>query len=201
MEKPYNVMSRDVGGFFNFTQPPGAVEGVIHGQRDQGETGSINIGGYETVRSREVAFARSTGDLTRCCINMKLLIIPCIGRALVWTGRPIGKEFGTEGLKIRFASPRGANDTFPVSFKEDCNCTASTASTLMTCDFGDIDQDRRDGDVIGSDVIRRRLCRLGVKDILRKAGRKIPRHVIGIVRVDARLVTCHSDAGFCCRPR
>ena len=99
-------------------------DGGPNGQGARGESGTINIGGYEAVRSRKVEFVRSTGDLTRGCINMKLLIIPWIGLAVVWTGRPIGKDFGTEGLKIRFVFPRGANDTFPVSLEEDCSCTA-----------------------------------------------------------------------------
>ena len=46
------------------------------GQRGHGEAGTIDIGGYEAVRSREVAFALSTSDLTRGCINAQLLIVP-----------------------------------------------------------------------------------------------------------------------------
>ena len=71
----------------------------------------------------------------------------------------------------------------------------------MTCGFGDLDQDRRGVDVIGSDLIRRRLCREGVKDILREVGRKMPQYIVGIVRVGARFATCHSDAGFGSRAR
>ena len=71
----------------------------------------------------------------------------------------------------------------------------------MTCDFGNVDQDRRGGDIIGSDVIRSRLCREGVKDISRKAGQKRPWHVIGIVRAGARFPTCYGDAGFGSRAR
>ena len=41
-----------------------------------------------------------------------------------------------------------------------------------------------------------RLCREGVWDILREAGRKMSRDVVGIVRVGARFATCHSDAWF-----
>ena len=62
IEKPYNVTSRDVGGLFDFTQPPRTVEEVIpdggaNGQGGRGEIDTINIGSYEAVRSREVAFA------------------------------------------------------------------------------------------------------------------------------------------------
>ena len=67
---------------------------------------------------------------------------------------------------------------------------------MMTCDFGDVDQDRRGGDVVSSDVIRGRLCREGVEDILRKASRRMPRYVVGVVRIGARFATCHGDAGF-----
>ena len=42
IEKPYNVTSRDVGGLFDFTQPPRTVEEVIpdggaNGQGGRGE--------------------------------------------------------------------------------------------------------------------------------------------------------------------
>jgi len=71
----------------------------------------------------------------------------------------------------------------------------------MTCDFGDLDQDRRDGDIIGSDLVRRRLRRKGVKDILRKAYRGVLRYIVGVVRVGARFEICHSDAGIGSRAR
>ena len=61
------------------------------------------------VRSREVAFEVGTGDLTRGCINVQLLVV-------ARTGRPIGKEFSAEGLRIKFEFPCGTKDAFPVSF-------------------------------------------------------------------------------------
>ena len=87
----------DVAGLFDFNQLPGAAEGVLPdggpiGQGGHGETGTINVGGCEAVRSRELAFAFGAGDLTRGCINAQLLIVQCIGLAVVKTGRPIGKE-------------------------------------------------------------------------------------------------------------
>ena len=45
-------------------------------------------------------------------------------------------------------------------------------------------------------MVGRRLCREGVYDILREAGREMSRCVVGIVRVGARFATCHNDAGF-----
>ena len=38
-------------------------------------------------------------------------------------------------------------------------------------------------------------------NILRKAGREMPRYVVSIVRVGARLATCNSDARFGSRVR
>ena len=71
----------------------------------------------------------------------------------------------------------------------------------MNCEFGDVGQGRRGGDVSGIDVVGRRFCSEGVKDILCKAGQKLPRHVVGVVRVSARFAKCHSDAGFGSRAR
>ena len=71
----------------------------------------------------------------------------------------------------------------------------------MSCEFGDVDQDRRGEDVIGSDVIRGHLCREDMKDILRTTGRKMLQHGVSIVRVGARFATCQGDAGFGSRAR
>ena len=71
----------------------------------------------------------------------------------------------------------------------------------MTCDFGDVGQGRRGGDIIRSDMIKGRVCPEGVKDILREACRMMPRHVVGVVRVGARFATCHGDAEFGGRAR
>ena len=167
IEKPYNETSRDVERLFDSTQPR-AVEGVIpnggpNEQRGRGKTVTIDIGGYGAVISLEVAFAFSTGDLTRGCINAQLLIVPCVGLAVIWTRRRIGQDFIGGGLELRFAFPCRAIDTSSVSLTQDCNCAPSTAYTLIASNYGDVDQDRRRGDVIGSDVVRRRLCHEGVR--------------------------------------
>lgn len=77
----------------------------------------------------------------------------------------------------------------------------------MICELGDVNQDQRGEDVISSDMIRRRLCGEGVEDILRKAGGKMRRHVVGIVSVGtrftlyhARFTLYHKDAGLAAGP-
>lgn len=40
--------------------------------RGRRDAGTIDIGDYEAVRSREVAFVFSTGDLTHGCIDTQL---------------------------------------------------------------------------------------------------------------------------------
>ena len=67
------------------------------------------------VRAREIAFASGAGDFTRGCVNAQLLIVPCIGLAVVGARRPIGKDIRSEGLKIKFAFPCRAKEAFPVS--------------------------------------------------------------------------------------
>ena len=78
--------------------------------------GTIDIGRYEAVCSREVAFAFFAGDLARGCINAQLLVLPFVGLAMVRFGCPIGKNCGAEGLEVQFAFPCGAKDAFPVGF-------------------------------------------------------------------------------------
>lgn len=55
---------------------------------------------------------------------------------------------------------------------------------MMACDFDDSDYDRRGRDVMGSDVVKRRLRVEGVEDILRN------------VRICAGFTTCLTDARF-----
>lgn len=89
------------------------------GQSRQGrgyrKAGAIYIGGYEMVRSRKVAFAFSTGDITRGCINVHLLVVPSVGLAVVRAKRPVSKDLMAKGLKISFVFPYRTGDAFPVS--------------------------------------------------------------------------------------
>ena len=56
------------------------------------------------------------GDLACGCINAQLLVLPCVGLAVVRAGCPIGGNFGVEDLEFQFAFPCGAKDAFPASF-------------------------------------------------------------------------------------
>lgn len=90
-------------------------DGGPNEQRGRRETGTINIGGYEVVRSRAVAFAFSAGDRTRGFISVQLLIVLFVGLAVVWTGYPIGKCFIAKSLEIQFAFSCGPKNIFQVS--------------------------------------------------------------------------------------
>ena len=66
----------------------------------------------------------------------------------------------------------------------------------MAGDFGDIDQDGRSRHIVGTDVVRGRLVREGVRDVLGKAGRQVFGHVVDVVRVHAWFAACDCDARF-----
>ena len=85
-----------------------------------------------------MAFAFGAGDLARGCVNTQLLILPSIGLVVFRTIRPIVKNEVSESLEIQFPFPCGAEDAILVRLIKNSDCTASTANTLMTCDFGDI---------------------------------------------------------------
>ena len=53
---------------------------------------------------------------------------------------PICEDVMSEGLKIKFTFPGGADESVPVSFIQNGNSTASAAHTLMSGDFGDAEQ-------------------------------------------------------------
>ena len=61
-----------------------------------------------------MAIAVGGGDFARGCVNSKLLIMPDVGLAVVWTIRPIGKNEVSEGSKIHSTFPCGADDTVPM---------------------------------------------------------------------------------------
>ena len=61
-----------------------------------------------------MAFAVGAGDFARGYVNSQLLVLPGVGLVVVWTIRPIGKNEVSEGLKIHFTFPCGAEDTVPV---------------------------------------------------------------------------------------
>ena len=86
-----------------------------------------------------MAFAVGAGDFARGSVNSQLLVLPGVRLVVVWTIRPIGKNKVSEGLKIHFTFPWGAEDAVPVCLVQDSNGTASAAYTLVAGDLGDID--------------------------------------------------------------
>ena len=72
---------------------------------------------------------------------------------LVWSSGPICEDVMSEGLEIKFKFPGGAEESVPVSFIHNDNGAASTAHTLVSSDFGDVEQYWGCGDVICSDVM------------------------------------------------
>ena len=79
---------------------------------------------------------------------------------------------------------------------EDGNCAAAAAYTLIAGDFGNIDQDGRGRHVVGGYVVRRRLVREDVQDVLGKAGRQVFGYVVDVVGVHAWFAACDCDARF-----
>ena len=100
-----------------------------------------------------------------------------------------------EGLEIELPFPGGAEEAVPC-FVQNGYSTSSATHTLVACEFGDIDQNRGSHDVISSDVVWRRLGRENVEDVLGEAGREMSGYVVNIVRVGARVLACHREAGI-----
>ena len=61
-----------------------------------------------------MALAVGARDFARGCVNSQLLVLQGVGLVVVWTIRPIGKNEVSEGLKIHFTFPCGAEDAVPV---------------------------------------------------------------------------------------
>ena len=61
-----------------------------------------------------MAFAVGARDFARGCVNSQLLVLQGVGLVVVWTIRPKGKNEVSEGLKIHFTFPCGAEDAVPV---------------------------------------------------------------------------------------
>ena len=72
---------------------------------------------------------------------------------------------------------------------------------MVVGDFGDIDQHGKNGHVVGSEVVRRRLVREGVQGILCKVCRQVFGYIVDVVSVDAWFATCYGDARFGSRAR
>ena len=81
---------------------------------------------------------------------------------LCWSSGPICKDVILEGLEVKLSFPGGSEESVPVSSIQNGNGTASTAHTLVSGDFCDVEQYWGCGDVICSDVVWGRLSRESV---------------------------------------
>ena len=84
-----------------------------------------------------MAFPFCAGDLSGGCVNTQLLILTGVRLVLGWPSGPICEDVMSEGLKVKFTFPSGAEGSV---FIQDGNGTASTAHTLVSGDFGDVEQ-------------------------------------------------------------
>ena len=109
-----------------------------------------------------MAFPFCAGDLSGGFVNAQLLILTGVRLVLCWSSGPICEDAMSEGLEVKFTFPGGAEESVPVSFIQNSNGAASTAHTLVSSGFGDVEQYWGYGDVIGSDVIWGRLGRESV---------------------------------------
>ena len=100
-----------------------------------------------------MAFALCAGDLAGGCVNAQLLILTGMRLVLCWSSGPICEDVMSEGLRIKLALLSGAEESFPASFVQNGNGTASTAHTLVVGDLGDVEQYQGGGDVICGDVV------------------------------------------------
>ena len=81
---------------------------------------------------------------------------------LFWSSGPVCEDVTSESLEVKFTFPCGSNESVPVNFIQNGNGAASTAHTLVSDDFGDVEQYWGCGDVIGSNVVRGRFGRESV---------------------------------------
>ena len=73
---------------------------------------------------------------------------------LCWSSGPVLEDVAAEGLDIKLAFPCDAEATVPVCLVQNCYGATSATHTLVTWDFGDIDQNWLGGNVVRGDVIR-----------------------------------------------
>ena len=157
----------------------------------------VDIVQDKSTGDREVPFSFCAVDLSGGYVYAQLLILIGVRLVLGWSSGPICERVMSEGLEVNISFPGGAEESVPVSLIQNGNDTASTAHTLMSGDFGDVEQYWGCGDVISSsDVIWGRLSHESVQNVLGETGREMPGHVVGIVRVGAWFAVCHSDAGL-----
>ena len=136
--------------------------GSSDGQSVGHEAGTINVIRDESVGSREVAFSFCAGDFAGGCVNAQLLVLAGVRLVLRWSSGPVGEYVTSESLEVTFTFPCGSKESVPVSFIQNGDGAASTAHTLVSSDFGDVEQYWGCGNVIGSDVVWGRFGRESV---------------------------------------
>ena len=95
-------------------------------------------------------------------VNAQLLVLAGVRLVLFWSSGPVCKDVTSKSLEVKFTFPCGAKESVPVSFIQNGNGAASTAHTLVSSDFGDVEQYWGCGDVIGSNVLWGRFGRESV---------------------------------------
>ena len=112
-----------------------------------------------------MAFPFCTGDLSGVRVNAQLLILTGVRLVLCWSNGPVCEDAVSESLEVKFTFPCGEEDSVPASFIQNGNGAASTAHTLVSNDFGIVEQYWGCGDVIGSDVVWGRFGRENVQNL------------------------------------
>ena len=119
----------------------------------------MNVVRDESVGTREVAFPFCAGDFAGGCVNTQLLVLAGVRLVLFWSSGPECEDGTSESLEVKFTFPCGSKESVPVGFIQNGDGAASTAHTLVSSDFGDVEQYWGCGDVIGSNVVRGRFGR------------------------------------------
>ena len=76
------------------------------------------------------------------------------GAGTVVSRGPVREDVAAKSLENKLAFPCGAEVAVPVCLVPHCYGATSATHTLVTCDFGDIDQNWLDGNVVSGDVVR-----------------------------------------------
>ena len=137
-------------------------DGSSDGQSVGHEAGTVKVIRDESVGTREVAFSFCAGDFAGGCVNTQLLVLAGVRLVLRWSSGPVAEDVASESLEVKFAFPCGSKESVPVSFIQNGDGAASTAHTLVSSDFGDVEQYWGCGNVIGSDVVWGRFGRESV---------------------------------------
>ena len=81
---------------------------------------------------------------------------------LFWSSGSVSEDVTSESLEVKFPFPCGSKESVRVSFIQNGDGAASTAHTLVSSDFGDVEQYWGCGNVLGSNVVWGRFGRESV---------------------------------------